>query len=364
MVLNLSSRHGFVLAGLILGCEASTPPPSATAARAATASSHAEVVTLPGARPGIGFDDLRFCSFPGSFDAVVVPAGRTGNVDFIDPISAQVMSLGGFSTEPTYRGANDFGVTSADGDFDGLFAVDRTSKKLFLADPVAKKIVGSAPLAGEPAYVRYFIPFRQVWVTEPKLEQVELFNMPTVGDMTAAFVNGGAPVRDAVIAVKGEPRAFIFDIDRTRAYTNLRSGATVSIDVTSQEIVATWPNGCAESRGIDLDMKRGLLFVGCAEGKAVVLDAKTGSQVGSITTGGGGAIAFAEGLRHLYFPSSAGGTMAVLGVSEKGDLSLLGTVPTAVGAHCVAADAHGNAYVCDPDHGSILRIRDPYPATP
>jgi hypothetical protein len=56
--------------------------------------------------------------------------------------------------------------------------------------------------------------------------------------------------------------------------------------------------------------------------------------------------------------------MAVLGVSAKGELSLLGSFPTATGAHCVAADGAGNVFICDPKRGRLLLFRDEYPASP
>jgi hypothetical protein len=355
MKFEFSFEHALLVTCLMMGCEASPSPQTPLPQTPTRASSDAQVIRLTDSSAAIEIDDIRFCRFPDAGESVVVSTGRGENVRLVNPITGRVMPV---------SGAEDLDLTSADGDFDGLFAVDRTSKKLLLADPATTKIVGSAPLAAEPAYVRYFVPFRQVWVTEPKGYQIEVFNMPKVGDMTAAFVEGGAPVRETVIAVKGGPGAFVFDIDRMRAYTNLRAGGTASIDTTSYAIVGTWPNGCTESRGIDLDMAGGFLFVACAEGKVVVLDVKTGSQVGSLAIeGGASALAFAKELRHLYVPSSTRETMTVVGVSAKGEPSILGTAPSAASAPCVAADAGGNAYVCAPKRNAILKVKDPHPAT-
>ena len=41
-------------------------------------------------------------------------------------------------------------------------------------------------------------------------------------------------------------------------------------------------------------------------------------------------------------------------------LTVLGTVPTASGAHCVTADDRSNAWVCDPDRGRLLVFKDSY----
>ena len=54
-------------------------------------------------------------------------------------------------------------------------------------------------------------------------------------------------------------------------------------------------------------------------------------------------------------------TMAILAVSPKGELSLLGTLRTAPGAHCVATDGKRNVFVCDPRKGSLLLLHDDYP---
>ena len=371
---------GLLLIGLVVGCDGGagqSQPKSAddkatvgtaavamaTAESAPSAPPATQVIALPGTPPGVGFDDLRFVAFPDSFSAILAPAGRTGNVDFIDPASGKVTSLGGFSVDGAFGGGHDFGVTSADGGFDGLFALDRTSKKLHLADPIKKQIVGSVGLAASPDYVRYFMPFRQAWVTEPDAEQIEVFDMPKVGTMDAAFVGGGAPVKSATITVKGGPESLVFDVKRSRAYSNLWTRSTVSIDMSENKVVATWPNGCQKSRGIDLH--EDILFVGCAEGKVSALDAASGKLLGSLETKGEGVdiLAFAPGLRHVYVPSSKAGSVAVVGVTAKGELSLLGSLPAAVGAHCVAADKNGYAYVCDPQRGAILKIKDPYPAT-
>src|SRR5438552_733305 len=81
-------------------------------------------------------------------------------------------------------------------------------------------------------------------------------------------------------------------------------------------------------------------FAGCAEGKAVTLDINhDGKQVGSVSAGSGvDVIAFSPTLGHLYVPGASSATMAIVGVAASGELSVLGTVPTADGAHCVVAD--------------------------
>lgn len=84
----------------------------------------------------------------------------------------------------------------------------------------------------------------------------------------------------------------------------------------------------------------------------------------SLTSGSGvDVIACSAGLGHLYLPGATSKTMATLGVSAKGELSLLGTVPTAAGAHCATTDARGNVHVCAPARGKILAFHDAYSAS-
>jgi hypothetical protein len=50
--------------------------------------------------------------------------------------------------------------------------------------------------------------------------------------------------------------------------------------------------------------------------------------------------------------------MTIIGISARGAATVLGTVETAQGAHCVAADDRGNAYVCDPKSGRLPIFHD------
>ncbi len=108
-----------------------------------------------------------------------------------------------------------------------------------------------------------------------------------------------------------------------------------------------------------MDDARGFLFVGCDEGKLTVLDLNTGAQLGSASSGSGvDIIAYNPQLAHAYLPGEGSATMAIIGISAKGAATVLETVRTAEGAHCVAADDRGNAYVCDPKGGRLLVFKD------
>ncbi|HZJ65628.1 MAG TPA: hypothetical protein VFD36_19095, partial [Kofleriaceae bacterium] len=98
----------------------------------AAACTSPPAIELPGARPGIGFDDLRYSA---RLHRVLVPGGRSGNLALVDPDTHDIRTIGGFSTSASFdAGGHDFGITSVD-DLGSLLAVsDRTSGKVSLVD--------------------------------------------------------------------------------------------------------------------------------------------------------------------------------------------------------------------------------------
>jgi len=316
------------------------------------ASARLTPVDLPAGAPGIGFDDLRFSA---TLKKLLVPAGRSGNLDLVDPATLTVTAIPGFSAEDRFHGGHGAGTTSVDEGRGLLFAIDRTARRLDVVDPRAGAIVAAGPLASPPDYVRWVAPTGEVWVTQPSAQRIEVFSVPTSGMPT--------PSHAAFIAVPGGPESLVIDARSGRAYTHLWNGATLAVDVRTRQTVARWDNGCKGSRGIALDATRGFLFAGCDEGKAVVLDVKTGRQLSSLSAGKGvDVIDYSQALAHLYLPGGDSGTMAILAVSSAGSLSVLGSVATAEDAHCVAADDTSRAYICDPTHGRILVLQDTYPS--
>ena len=307
---------------------------------------------LPGGEGGIGFDDMGFAP---SLHLVMVPAGRSGNLDLIDPVSRKVTAIGGFSSSSSFGGGHGQGVTSADADQNRrlLFATDRDTKLLNVIDMKTRSVVATVPLASGPDYVRYVAATDEIWVTEPRAAKIEVFMIP------ATVV---PPGHVDAISVPGGPESLVVDNKRARAYTNLWTDTTVAIDLKSRKIVERWKNGCKGSRGIAMDAARGLLFVGCDEGKLSVLDLKTGAQLGSASSGSGvDIIAYNPRLAHAYLPGEESSTMAIVGISAKGTATVLATVPTAEGAHCAVADDRNQVYVCDPAKGRILVLADSLP---
>ena len=318
---------------------------------AASAAITPTPLAIPGGHGGIGFDDMGFAA---SSHMVLVPAGRSGNLDLIDPVTKQVTAIGGFSSRTSFGGGHGQGVTSADEGRGLLFATDRDAKLLNVIDPGTRSVVATAPLASGPDYVRYVSATDEVWVTEPRAARIEVFSLPTGSAPKPAHVDS--------ISIAGGPESLIVDNKRGRAYTNLWTDTTLAVELNSRKIVEKWKNGCKGSRGIAMDDARGLLFVGCDEGKLSVLDLKTGAQLGSASSGSGvDIIAYNPHLAHAYLPGEESGTIAIIGISTKGAATVLATVDTAKGAHCAAADDREQVYVCDPAGGRILILEDSLP---
>ena len=269
------------------------------------------------------------------------------------------MPIPGFTKLPRYDAGHGQSVTSVDAGDGLLFATDRTALSLAVIDAKTHRIVARAPLASAPDYVRFVAPTHEIWVTEPGKKRIEVFTLATTTITTAPH-----PTHAAFIDAPGGPESLAIDAARGRAYTHKWKTSTMAIDLRSHSIVATWPAGCADPRGIALDAARALLFVGCEDGTATALDvAHDGKLVGTVKSGSGvDIIAYDAGRAHLYVPGDESATLAIIGVASSGALSLLGTAPTTKDAHCVTTDERGNAYVCDPRNGQLLVIHDPIPA--
>jgi len=311
-------------------------------------------VALPGGESGIGFDDLRYSS---ALHRVLVPGGRTGTLDLVDPDTLAVTSISGFGTVAGYSGGHDDGPTSVDEGNGVLYVTDRTTGKLDVVDPAAGHVIASVAVGSGPDYVRFVKSTNELWITEPDAAQVEIFTLGP--DQTVA------PVHAAVVAVANGPESMVVDNTRGRAYAHRWQATTVAIDLRTRAIVAEWQNGCAASRGIALDEARGFLFASCSEGTTSVLDVASGGRILSTLARGSGfdVIGYAPQTGHLYLAGSSCGCLVTLGVSTQGTLSFLGRVNASGSTHCAVADDAGHAWWCDQDQGSVWRVTDNSPAT-
>jgi DNA-binding beta-propeller fold protein YncE len=321
------------------------PPPTAIGPPKAPPSPPPRVVRLSSGG-GIGFDDLGFSPV---LRKILVPAGGTGRIDLIDPDSLAVTPLV-VGAAGSYKGGHGEGITSVDSDGARLFAIDRASRRVLVVDPTTGRVLGAAALSGHPDYVRWVEPTRELWVSEPDEERIEIF----------ALGSHDAPTAAAALRVEGGPESLLIDPTGGRAFTHLWDGVTLAIDLRHRSVVGRWPNGCRGSRGIAFDERAGIVLAACAEGKLVALDANhQGRRLGFVDTGRGvDVIGYAPQRRRAYVPAAESADLTVVDVSPEGHLARRSVVPAAKGGHCATADDRGHAWVCDPARGQLLIFTD------
>ncbi len=318
-------------------------------ARAATPKTMT-LLDLPGVEAHAGFDDMGY--FP-ALNRIVVPGGVSGKVFLINPEKNEVSRSIRVLPPSKPERWHDAGTTSAIY-LDGyLIASDHNTQSLAVIDLDSGKVVRHVHLTSGPDYVRYVKPVDQIWVTEPRAQQIQIF-APDLTPNHPAFHPVGA------IAVKGGPESLVVDARTGRAYTNLWKRRTLVINVHSRKIVHRWTDGCRGPRGLALAPKHDLLFVGCAEGKVVALNlARHGAIQASAKTGKGvDIIAWNPHMQHLYVPAARSATLTVLALKDGKKLRSVNVVKAARGSHCVATDGMGEAYVCAPLKGRLLVYHD------
>jgi YVTN family beta-propeller protein len=129
---------------------------------ACAASPTGQRVALPSGEVGIGFDDLRYSP---TLHRVLVPGGRTGTLDLVDPDTLAVTSISGFGTVADYSGSHDDGPTSVDEGNGVLYVTDRTTGKLGVVDPAAGRVIASVALGAGPDYIRFVKTTNELWVS-------------------------------------------------------------------------------------------------------------------------------------------------------------------------------------------------------
>ncbi|TAL85360.1 MAG: hypothetical protein EPN74_08345 [Rhodanobacter sp.] len=316
----------------------------------ATTPKVAQVVAIPGGQHGLDLDDLGYVPALGR---VVVPAGQVGELLLIDPVNLTTSTIAGITGgAAAAKGAATTSVSYGDG---YLFASNHAPAQVVVVDAHNHQVVNRTALASAPDYVRYLAARHEVWVTEPHAKQIQVFHLSDKPTPTLTAV--------ATIEVPGGPESLVFDPARHRAYTNLWGSETVAIDTERDVLTGHWKNGCKGSRGLALDAAHAHLFVGCTEGRVVTLDvADHGRQLASAPAGVGiDILSYSPALQRLYVPAAKSASLDVFAVSAAGTLARVASYAAVAHAHCVTADGHGTAFVCDPRGGRILVYRTASP---
>ncbi|MGH8401946.1 MAG: hypothetical protein ACRESO_00870 [Gammaproteobacteria bacterium] len=332
---------GILIMGLMMGIAPVMAAPKLLAPQA--------VIHIPGGEHGIGFDDIGY--FP-QLGKISIPAGQTGKLVLIDPATGAITNTFEVTGPETAVHGRDAGTSSTAYGDGYIFASDHGQTEVVLLDARNGKVLTRVKLASGPDYVRYLESRHELWVTEPRAQQIQVFSVVPGPKPTATL--------KASIHVAGGPEALLFDTTLDQGYTNLWKDKTAVIDLKTYKIVGEWTDSCEGPRGLALDAAKGFLFVGCTEGKVIVLDLNHGGKVLATAISGAGIdiISYNPKSQHLYAPGARSASMTIFKVAPSGALRALAVYRTAKGVHCVTDDGNGTAFVCDPHAGAILEIRD------
>ncbi|MFD1210919.1 YncE family protein [Arthrobacter sp. GCM10027362] len=294
------------------------------------------VVDLPGAAEGIDFDDVVYSA---DWKQVVVPARESG-IYLLAPDTGEAKRV-------PYSG----NVDSADAGDGLLFGLDRGAHRIDVLDPGDGRLISSAAVAAPSDYIRYVPATRELWVTEPAKEGIEIF---ALGKSL-----GEAPRRSGFISVPGGVEGLTLTSNGAAAYTH--AGDDVArIDAKARTVAARWPTGCDGTHGFPrIDERGGFLLASCADnGKVTLLDLKDGGRLGDYELGEGESLpAYSSGPGHFYVRSDPGTTIATLAASARG-LELVRKVKVPETGHCLGADDTGRYWTCDARSGRVLLFQD------
>lgn len=301
------------------------------------------VVTIPGASGGNGYDDLRYSA---TLKKVLLGAGGAKLSALVSVDSAEVTTLDGMS--------NPLSVEEGAG---LLFVADRGTNQLLVLHAGTGERLASADLGATPDYVRWLGTKRELWISIPAANRIDVYSVPDNGQPVPAKV-ASIPTPDA-------PEGLTLAPALGRAFYHQFGGKLGVVDLEKREVVAGWETGCGRHHGIPtVDETRGFVFAGCSSAKVVVMAAENGAVLGSYATEGGATIlGYSPELRHFYLRADPGVPVSILGIPNSGVPMLLGTADATMRGHCMVADDQGGFWVCDEEKGKLLRFKDTFAKT-
>ncbi len=246
---------------------------------------------------------------------------------------------------PPFQGGHDTGTTSADEETEACSSRPIASTRLLaVVDPSAKAIVSSAKLAGSPDYVRWVEAHRRA--VGDRAGQLPGHR----GSSRSAQARPRRPSTSRTSASRAAPSRSS-STPRARRRSRI-CGSVVDRGDRPPLMHVRWsPRGRtvaaarAASRSIS---RRGLLFAGCSEGKLSVLDIdhrRQAARRGVVRLRRSTSSRTARRWRTRICPAQRAPRWPSWASAAASVPTVLGTVPTARGAHCVAADDRGHAYV-------------------
>jgi YVTN family beta-propeller protein len=158
------------------------------------------------------------------------------------------------------------------------------------------------------------------------------------GDIT--IIDPKARTAIGTIAVGGKLEGAVVD-GRGKLFVNVEdSGEIAVVDLQHRGVADRYKlTGCTAPSGLAYIPAHHLLLSACENQKAMVLDANKGTIVAQLTIGPRPDFALYDAKRKVAFiPSGGDGTLAVIRIAGRQDISVIQTVPTQLGARTAAED--------------------------
>jgi len=172
-------------------------------------------------------------------------------------------------------------------------------------------------------------------------------------ELHVAGPNGGPHYS---IALPGRPRWCVTDRDGKRLFLAIREPSMVLVARLPDLIdVKHWPLPSHGAHGMDIDLRRGLLYIACDGGALVEVDTAGGQVRGEWPLAGGPDATFfnpATGLVHVAIEDPG----LVQSIDPRSGASA--QLPTALGAKTTAFAAPDGLYVISPAHRGVLVCED------
>ena len=288
-----------------------------------------------GGAAAISMDYIAYDPATGS---VWVPAGNTGAVDVIDAAAGTVRQIKDFPTAEIGTGdrkrtVGPSSVTIGEG---AAYVGNRGDSGVCRLDARTLARGACHRLDSMPDGLAWVAATREVWVTTPR-------------DNSIRVLDGETLQQKARIALDGGPEGFAVDAKRGRFFTNLEDkDRTLSIDVKTRKIVATWNPSCGKEgpRGLRIDAETGHLFVACTARVEVLDTLHDGKVLSSLDTGDGvDDIDYSPESYLLYVGAAKAGKLTIARASKEGKLTEMWTVTTRVGARNPAVTKEGVVYL-------------------
>jgi len=334
--------------GLPLGAQAQAP------AKRVPLTVHP--LALPGA-PATGGVFMDYIAYDRQHHRLWVPAGNTGSVDVVDTASDRITRVEGFPTAEFERGGTKrtVGPSSATVGEGVVYVGNRGDSSVCAVDAATLQKGACFKLDSMPDGLAYVAATREVWATTPRDKSLVILDASSAGTLTAK----------ARVSLEGSPEGYAVDDGRGVFYTNLEDkDRTLSIDIRSRKVTATWLPECGEQgpRGLAIDTRRNFLMVACTGGVHVLDAGHDGKILSRLDTGAGvDNIDYVPSRHELYVAAGRAAKLTVARLDDHGQLTPVASVDTAAGARNAVASEEGVAYLTHSPEGRLLVVK---PAAP